>query len=157
MARQGVRAEGHCKVRPGIEPRHRNGRTRKRPVSWKESDWVRVTHELRVAEGGTCQDTERKRQSEDSPVLTSSHRLETAEQATCQNDSDLAMGTRWGLQRKDFVGTQKESESEGGSPSRDRRGESEGIKRPSEGQRAWQQILWCGETGDNRGQLGNHR
>ena len=73
MARQGVRAEGHCKARLalcGIEPRHRNGRARKRPVSWKESDWVRVTHELRVAEGGICQDTERKRQSEDSPVVT---------------------------------------------------------------------------------------
>lgn len=60
MARQGVCTEGHCKVRPGIEPRHSNGRASKRPVSWKESDWVRVTHKLRIAEGGTYQDMKRK-------------------------------------------------------------------------------------------------
>ena len=39
-------------------------------MSYKESDRVMATHKLRMAEGGTCQDTKRKRQNEDSPVLT---------------------------------------------------------------------------------------
>jgi len=36
-------------------------------MSRKESDRVRVTHELRTAEGGTCRCTERKRPSDNSP------------------------------------------------------------------------------------------
>jgi len=67
MGRQGVGAKGHHKSRPGIELRHRRGRASKHLMSWKESDWVRVTHELRTAEGGTCQCMERKRPSDDSP------------------------------------------------------------------------------------------
>jgi len=67
MARQGVDMKGHRKSRPGIEPRHRHGRASKCLMSWKESNRVRVTYKLRTAEGGTCQCTERKRLSDDSP------------------------------------------------------------------------------------------
>jgi len=67
MGRQGVGAKGHHKSRPGIELRHRHGRASECSMSRKESDRVRVTHELRTAEGGTCRCTERKRPSDDSP------------------------------------------------------------------------------------------
>ena len=60
MARQGPGAKGHCKARPGMELRHRCRRANECLVSWKESDQVRVTHRLGTAEGGTCQNTEKK-------------------------------------------------------------------------------------------------
>jgi len=67
MARQGVDMKGHHESRPGIEPRHCRGRASKCSMSQKESNRVRVTHKLRTTEGGTCQCTERKRPSDDSP------------------------------------------------------------------------------------------
>ena len=67
MGRQGVGAKGHHESRPGIELRHCHRRVSKCLMSRKESDWVRVTHELRTTEGGTCQCTERKRPSDNSP------------------------------------------------------------------------------------------
>jgi len=60
MGRQGVGMKGHHESRPGIELRYRHGRASEHSRSQKESDWVGVTHELRTAEGGTCQCTERK-------------------------------------------------------------------------------------------------
>ena len=67
MGRQGVGEKGHHESRPGIELRHRRGRASERSMSRKESDRVRVTHELRTTEGGTCRCTERKRPSDNSP------------------------------------------------------------------------------------------
>jgi len=60
MGRQGVGAKGHCKLRPSIELRHHHRRASKHSMSQKESVWIRVTHELRTAEGGTCWCMERK-------------------------------------------------------------------------------------------------
>jgi hypothetical protein len=82
--------------------RHREGLVRTR----KEIDRARGTHSLKTAEGRTCQDTERKQHSENSPVLTLCQwRPQGKGHPRTWIESDLARGMSRGSQREGLVRT----------------------------------------------------
>jgi hypothetical protein len=60
MERQGAGAIGHCKAGPGMALINRHERASKCLMSWKGSNLMRSIHRLKTAEGGNCQDTEKK-------------------------------------------------------------------------------------------------
>jgi len=78
-------------MKPGIELRHCHKRVSKCLTSQKDSNQVRVTRKLRTDLSG-----HRKKPTE------RTYLLETAEEGDTrtQNESDLARGTRWRLQRE---------------------------------------------------------
>jgi len=78
-------------TKPGIELRHRHERVSKHLMSQKGSDRVRVTRKLRTNLSGHGKKPTKR-----------THLLETAEEGDTRtrNESDLARGIRWRLQRE---------------------------------------------------------
>jgi hypothetical protein len=60
MERQGAGAIGHCKAGPGMASINRRERASECSMSRKGSDLTRSIHGPKTAEGGNCQDTEKK-------------------------------------------------------------------------------------------------